>query len=400
MEERSGTLRRVVVAIVLATAIGCLLAPSALAGKKPKKHVRDTTTWLCKPGLPDNPCEPGFSTTLLSPSGQITGTQDVKADRKRKIDCFYVYPTVSDHKTPIATSRSIQRSARSRSTRRRATASTAASSPRCTDRSPCRGSSAPGSRARSAADRLRRRARRLEELSAQVQPGPRRGPDRPLPGQLRPAAADPQGGRPEADRAQAPGLGDPARRQRDRAAGSRRRRRLPAHPRLPSRNQTRLRHRVLDLQRPGARPTRSSGDRPSRAGRPGDVLCTNPAALGGGSARTSTPSSPRSRSRPARRSAPATSARRRAPARRRDHAVGRARELRRRMLRRTTTPTSCRSARVARRPGAARVPDATWGLHLTDANIALGNLTDDVAVEAKAWLKKNGSSKKQRPARS
>jgi hypothetical protein len=46
------------------------------------------------------------------------------------------------------------------------------------------------------------------------------------------------------------------------------------------------------------------------------------------------------------------------------------------------------------------VPDASWGLHLTDANIALGNLTDDVAAEAKAWLKKNGSSKKQRPARS
>ena len=37
------------------------------------------------------------------------------------------------------------------------------------------------------------------------------------------------------------------------------------------------------------------------------------------------------------------------------------------------------------------VPDATWGLHLVDANIALGNLTDDVAREAKAWLKKNGA---------
>ena len=35
------------------------------------------------------------------------------------------------------------------------------------------------------------------------------------------------------------------------------------------------------------------------------------------------------------------------------------------------------------------VPDQTWGLHLVDANIALGNLTDDVAREAKAWLKKN-----------
>jgi hypothetical protein len=39
------------------------------------------------------------------------------------------------------------------------------------------------------------------------------------------------------------------------------------------------------------------------------------------------------------------------------------------------------------------VPDATWGLHLVDANIALGNLTDDVAVEAKAWERANKKPK-------
>jgi hypothetical protein len=39
------------------------------------------------------------------------------------------------------------------------------------------------------------------------------------------------------------------------------------------------------------------------------------------------------------------------------------------------------------------VPDATWGLHLVDANIALANLTDDVAVEAGAWLKANTKPK-------
>jgi pimeloyl-ACP methyl ester carboxylesterase len=99
MEERSGTLRRVLVAAGLVIALGCLLAPSALAAKKPKKHLTDTTTWLCKPGIPNNPCEPGFDTTLISPSGQILGTDSVKPDRKRKFDCFYVYPTVSDDKT-------------------------------------------------------------------------------------------------------------------------------------------------------------------------------------------------------------------------------------------------------------------------------------------------------------
>ena len=38
----------------------------------------------------------------------------------------------------------------------------------------------------------------------------------------------------------------------------------------------------------------------------------------------------------------------------------------------------------------------TWGLHLVDANIALGNLTADVSRQAKAWLKKNTKPKKKR----
>ncbi len=80
-------------------ALCCLLAPSALGATKPKK-VKDTTTWLCKPGIPDNPCAPGFDTTMISPSGQIVGTAKPKSDpNRKKIDCFYVYPTVSDDKS-------------------------------------------------------------------------------------------------------------------------------------------------------------------------------------------------------------------------------------------------------------------------------------------------------------
>ena len=32
------------------------------------------------------------------------------------------------------------------------------------------------------------------------------------------------------------------------------------------------------------------------------------------------------------------------------------------------------------------IPDATWGLHLTDANIALGNLTHIVKREAQTYF--------------
>jgi Protein of unknown function (DUF3089) len=99
MEERSGTLRRVVLMAGFVLALGCLLASPALAAKKPKK-IKDTTTWLCKPGIPDNPCEPGFGTTVISPTGGIVGTSTVKPDpNRKKTDCFYVYPTVSDDKT-------------------------------------------------------------------------------------------------------------------------------------------------------------------------------------------------------------------------------------------------------------------------------------------------------------
>jgi hypothetical protein len=49
--------------------------------------------------------------------------------------------------------------------------------------------------------------------------------------------------------------------------------------------------------------------------------------------------------------------------------------------------------------GAARTltpsPDPSWGLHLADGNIALGNLVDDVRAEAKAYLKKNAKSKRR-----
>jgi hypothetical protein len=34
-------------------------------------------------------------------------------------------------------------------------------------------------------------------------------------------------------------------------------------------------------------------------------------------------------------------------------------------------------------------PHATWGLHLADVNIALGNLVDLVGTEAKAYLKRS-----------
>ena len=77
--------------LVLAAA---LLAPATAEAK---------TVWLCKPGLKDDPCSPGLGTTRFSPAGERLGTERVRRARPRRIDCFYVYPTVSDQPRQAAT---------------------------------------------------------------------------------------------------------------------------------------------------------------------------------------------------------------------------------------------------------------------------------------------------------
>ncbi|HVG88507.1 MAG TPA: DUF3089 domain-containing protein [Gaiellales bacterium] len=86
MRGRLGTGGAVAAAILVAC---CLAVPAGAAAAK------DDTVWLCKPGLADNPCKPGLTTTQISPTGEVLGTSQPKA-KQPKVDCFYVYPTVSD----------------------------------------------------------------------------------------------------------------------------------------------------------------------------------------------------------------------------------------------------------------------------------------------------------------
>jgi Protein of unknown function (DUF3089) len=57
------------------------------------------TVWLCKPGLKSNPCTPSLSTTVFSPTGEVLRVEHPRRVRRSKFDCFYVYPTVSDQPT-------------------------------------------------------------------------------------------------------------------------------------------------------------------------------------------------------------------------------------------------------------------------------------------------------------
>jgi hypothetical protein len=79
-------------AIGAALAVGVLLLGAGSASAAPK------TIWLCKPGLKDNPCEPSLNTTIFSPTGAKLRVERIRRPRSPGVDCFYVYPTVSDER--------------------------------------------------------------------------------------------------------------------------------------------------------------------------------------------------------------------------------------------------------------------------------------------------------------
>jgi Protein of unknown function (DUF3089) len=85
---RSGSMLVVLAALAYVLAFALLGAASSKA-----------TVWLCKPGARPDPCAPGLSTTLYRPT--LTKPLRVihpKAQKPAPIDCFYVYPTVSGEK--------------------------------------------------------------------------------------------------------------------------------------------------------------------------------------------------------------------------------------------------------------------------------------------------------------
>jgi hypothetical protein len=54
--------------------------------------VPSTTLWLCRPGLPQNPCDGGLDATVVDGSSAV---QPFVPAADPAVDCFYVYPTVS-----------------------------------------------------------------------------------------------------------------------------------------------------------------------------------------------------------------------------------------------------------------------------------------------------------------
>jgi hypothetical protein len=71
-----------------------MLALAASVSAQPAKNdYADGKTWLCRPGRQDA-CAVDQTTTIVAADGKLT-RETWKADPAAPIDCFYVYPTVS-----------------------------------------------------------------------------------------------------------------------------------------------------------------------------------------------------------------------------------------------------------------------------------------------------------------
>jgi len=79
----------------------CALVFTGLAGVASAKGVG--TTWLCKPGLKPDPCQESREADLVTFKG-TTREESIQKPVKGKpaVDCFYVYPTVSEQEGPNA----------------------------------------------------------------------------------------------------------------------------------------------------------------------------------------------------------------------------------------------------------------------------------------------------------
>ena len=98
-------MRRVALALLVASLAACTTgshrgastpaAPVTSVSPSPAASTTtDKTVWLCRPGAPGNPCESSLVSTAVLPDGSHRADPP-PAPVNTGLDCFYVYPTVS-----------------------------------------------------------------------------------------------------------------------------------------------------------------------------------------------------------------------------------------------------------------------------------------------------------------
>src|SRR3954467_4432266 len=79
-----------------------LLLAAVLAFALPCAAHAEDVSWLCRPGASPNPCQGDQTTRHYAPDGS-SQVETPAVPKDPPIDCFYVYPTVSNQPTPNAT---------------------------------------------------------------------------------------------------------------------------------------------------------------------------------------------------------------------------------------------------------------------------------------------------------
>ena len=85
----------------VAFAAATLLLAGCGSQPAPKKNAAGSAVWLCRPGIANDPCTAPLTATVIGAAGR-QGVLDARPAANPPIDCFYVYPTVSDQLTPNA----------------------------------------------------------------------------------------------------------------------------------------------------------------------------------------------------------------------------------------------------------------------------------------------------------
>ena len=99
--RRQGRLPGLVLgALALVGLVGSGAAPAA-AATRTAAPATGKTVWLCRPGQADDPCTSDLSSTTVTAQGATTPVAASPAPSS-KFDCFYVYPTVSAQTTANA----------------------------------------------------------------------------------------------------------------------------------------------------------------------------------------------------------------------------------------------------------------------------------------------------------
>jgi hypothetical protein len=94
--DSTKTIRRRTSLLAALAAVALLVVLAVTAGTASAE-----TTWLCKPGLAGDPCESSEETTVEH-ADATTSNEQAQPASNPPIDCFYVYPTVSNQLTENA----------------------------------------------------------------------------------------------------------------------------------------------------------------------------------------------------------------------------------------------------------------------------------------------------------